>query len=716
MRRLERTFVFIAVILLALIHAAAAAPPLRVQAQIAAAPGVSDAPADQPAQQSPEQQLAPQATPQTPAPIPRQDAESGPPAAAPPSQEQPQPALPAGQQPVQPGPPGAVPPQPGQPPAVAPQPQVQPQPAPPPAPVRPVARPAVKKGEVSFNFDDADIFSVIQTIFGDILRVNYLVDPSVKGRVNFRSVAPIAKDDVLPLMEVILRLNGIGIVEEGGLYRIVPIADIAKEPAPVGIGRDPEKVKITGKAVLQVVPINYVQSADIVKLLTPFLSKNAVLLDVPKTNYIVVVDTDTNVKRLLQLIEVFDSEQLKKIKPEVYVYPVQNGKAKDIAAMLQQIFLGGKGTPRPTTPARPQAGAPGQPAQPTPAPVPTAQSTAIPEGEALVAETTRIFPDEVTNSLIILATPDDYELIAETIQKIDVVPRQVIIEGIIARVDLTDNLSFGFSWSFLSDVTIGDVVNLAGNFALGSDFSLTSGDTFTFVGVDPSGIVRAKLTAALLESHARILAAPYILVSDNREARIQVGQQVPLATSTTSTPIGGTIPTNTSTSTVQYKDIGIILRVKPQVNDSGLVALEITQEVSNLGANVQVAGEDFASINKTEATTNLVVQDGQTILIGGLIREDTTKSKSGIPFLSSIPIIGNFFSSVSDNTTRNELVILLTPHVLRTQKDSTRATSAYVQEFQRATRDKTIGDFLKQRQERKPEKKQPAPPPQGAHP
>jgi general secretion pathway protein D len=152
--------------------------------------------------------------------------------------------------------------------------------------------------------------------------------------------------------------------------------------------------------------------------------------------------------------------------------------------------------------------------------------------------------------------------------------------------------------------------------------------------------------------------------------------------------------------------------VKPQVNDSGLVALEITQEVSNLGGNVKVAGEDFASINKTEATTNLVVQDGQTILIGGLIREDTTKGKSGIPFLSNIPIIGNLFSSVSDNTTRNELVILLTPHVLRTQRDSTSATSAYVQEFQKATQDKTIENFLRQRQAGKRGKKQPAAPPQ----
>lgn len=128
--------------------------------------------------------------------------------------------------------------QPVQQPSPQPAPEVQrPQPAAP-QPVQPVeVVPSPERGKVMINFDDADVFSVIQTVFGDVLKVNYIVDPSVKGRVNFRSTAPVAKEDVLPLMGVILRLNGIGIVEEGGLYRIVPIADVPREPAPVSFGR-----------------------------------------------------------------------------------------------------------------------------------------------------------------------------------------------------------------------------------------------------------------------------------------------------------------------------------------------------------------------------------------------------------------------------------------------------------------------------------------------
>ena len=226
---------------------------------------------------------------------------------------------------------------------------------------------AAKKGDVSFNFDDADVFSVIQTIFGDVLKVNYIVDARVKGRVNFRSVAPVAKEDVLPLMEVILRLNGIGIVEEGGLYRIVPIGDLPKEPSSVGIGRESEAIKITGKALLQVVPVVNIQSTEMVRLLTPFLSANAVIIDVPKSNHVVIIDTDTNVKRLLRLVEIFDSENLKQIKPRVFVYAVQNGKAKEVASLLQQIFLGAK--PSTTGPSGkaavpPRTSVPGQTQQP----------------------------------------------------------------------------------------------------------------------------------------------------------------------------------------------------------------------------------------------------------------------------------------------------------------------------------------------------------------
>ncbi|MFI5294191.1 MAG: secretin N-terminal domain-containing protein [Thermodesulfovibrionales bacterium] len=597
--------------------------------------------------------------------------------------------------------------------------------------------PTARKGDVSFNFDDADVYSVIQTIFGDVLRVNYIIDPRVKGRVNFRSVAPVAKEDVLPLMEVILRLNGVGVVEEGGLYRIVPIGDLPKEPAAVGMGRDPQEIELTGKARLQVVPIKFIQSSEMTRILTPFLSTSAVIVDVPKSNHIVIIDTDANVKRLLQLVDTFDNEKLKQVTPRIFVYAVQNSKAKDVAALLQQIFQKGGASTVPktstagttTTSQRPPI--PGQPTAPT-APSPQILVGGQSTGEGLVSEITKIIPDEVTNSIVILATPEDYALILDTIQKIDIMPRQVILEGLIVQVTLTDNLSFGMSYSMNTDfkitglkpfknpVDLGSNSSSSGNLGVNTTtFSKVPTDGFTFIGYDPTGNIRAVLTALEDRSKAKVVAAPHILVADNREARIQVGQQIPLATSTSSqitatSTTTGIATTNTpviGTTTVQYKDIGIILKVKPQVNDSGLISLELSQEISAVGDAVVVGGLDEVSINKTEVTSNLVARDGETIIIGGLIREDTSKGTSGVPLLSRIPILGALFGNTSDKVTRNEIIILLTPHVVRNQQEAKDVTSEYVDRYRAGAKDKDIDKFIKERgRKQEPKKEQPVEP------
>jgi type II secretory pathway component GspD/PulD (secretin) len=570
-------------------------------------------------------------------------------------------------------------------------------------PVKPMPQKAEKKpsADVSFFFDDADVYEVIHTIFGEVLKVNYIVDPKIKGRVNFRTTTPIPKDQVLPVMEIILRLNGIAVVEEQGLYRIISIADIPKEPAPIRFGRDPNAVELKGVAIVQVVQLKYTSSSEVLKILTPLLSQGGSILDVPPS-FLIIADTDANVKRLLQVVEIFDGEKLKLAKPQVFVYAVQNSKAKDVAAMLQQIFLG----------AKPSAAAPVK--QPTtatktatPAPSPPQPSAESAGGEALVSEVTKIFADEVTNSIIILATPEDFATIAGAIKKIDIVPRQVMIEALLVRVDLTDNLSFGFAWSLKTDVNITNIKPFNNNINLDSEIKINPGGLditklpakgFTFVGKDPTGTVRAVITALAEESRAKILAAPHILVSDNREARIQVGSQIPLATSTTTTPTTGeVISGSTITSSVQYKDIGIILKVKPQVNESGLVSLEISQEVSSLGENAKIAGQDFSSINKTEATTNLVAQDGETIIIGGLIREDVTKSRSGIPFLSKIPILGYLFGDTTDKTIRAELIILLTPHVMRNIQEAKDVTSDYIKRFTKTKKEIKIEEFIKEK-------------------
>jgi type II secretory pathway component GspD/PulD (secretin) len=549
---------------------------------------------------------------------------------------------------------------------------------------------------VSFNFDDADVYSVAQTVFGDLLRVNYIIDSRVKGRVTFRSVAPVPTDAVVPLMEVILRLNGIGIVEEEGLYRLLPISELSRETGNIGYGREADKVSSRGKALLQVIPIRHVASSDMAKIITPFLSQNAVLIDVPKGNQIIVVDTDANIKRVLRLVDIFDNESLRKRKPSVFVYTVQNGKAKDVAALLQQIFMG-RAAERTTAPPAAKTpaqsvppSAPGASPPPGPPPFVSIPGAAGSGAEGLVSDTTRIFPDEVTNSIIVMATPEDYEIIQETIKKIDVVPRQVVLEGIVAQINLQDNLSLGVAWSVKArlnfrvkpfDRTTLDGIIGQNPSALQVDPVNPTNSGFTFVGTDDEGVVRALVNALSSDSRGKLLAAPHILVSDNREARIQVGQQVPLVTSET---FGST--TVAPQRTIQYRDIGIILKVRPQVNESGLVSLDLNQEISTFSLLPLSGTQRDIILNKTEATTNLVVQDGQTIVIGGLIREDTSKSRVGIPFINKIPLIGRLFGSTDDEVKRNEIIILLTPHVIKNQQEARQFTSDYIDSFTKTSK------------------------------
>ncbi len=558
-------------------------------------------------------------------------------------------------------------------------------------------RPAA--GRISLNFDDADVFSVIQTVFGEILKVNYVVDQRVKGRVTFRSVAPVSLEQVLPVMETILRLNGVGIVEESGLYRVVPISDVAKEPAQVKFGREPEKVLIQGKSIIQVVPLVHVHSSETIKLITPFLTTTAVVIDLPNINYVILVDTDSNVKRLLTLINFFDGEQTRRKKPRVSVYNIQNGKAKDVAAILQQVLLSAKPpqTPAATVTQAQATGSatPGGPPSQPQAGHPSVQSAAGQQGgDMLVSPITKIIADEGLNALIILSTQEDYEFIRAAIEKIDVIPRQVLLEGVVAEVSLKDELKLGISWALQFNPggmrgVLGGVEGTVGFNVPGATPTSTTGTgTFTFAGT-VGGDFKTVIDMLATDSRAKLLAVPHVLVSDNKEARIQVGQQVPVVSSETFG--SGTVAPQ---RTIQYKDIGIILKVKPRINEGGLVTLDITQEVSSYETIKLFDNEDYIILKKTETTTNLVVQDGNTIIIGGLIRDDITKSRSGIPFLSKIPVLGYLFGQTTDSEQRTELIILLTPRVIRTHADANAVTSDYVDSVTRTGKGKVKREEL----------------------
>ncbi len=591
-------------------------------------------------------------------------------------------------------------------------PPVTPPVAPPPPPLvsSPPPPPPKPAPTVSFFFDDADIYEVIQTIFADVLKVNYIVDPQVKGRVNFRTITPVPKDDVLAIMEIVFRMNGVGFVEEAGLYRIVPLTDVPRELVYAQIGKEPEKVAIDmvnfkNLELREAMP-------DIENALGLHLKGGTVrILPIYRLNSLVVVATShEQLSYIKKWIQIFD-DMFAVTRLKIFVYPLQNSKATHIASLMQSIFSGSGAatttaptpapTPRPTPTRTAQTGAAAaQPAAPTAEPRTGAAAT-VTGGGKFVSPETKVFADEITNSLIILATPADYSFIEETIKKLDVLPRQVVIEALVAEIKLTNDLSFGLAWSLKTDLNVSlkpfdNTLNLDGQMGQrpsvlgnGKDAATLSGSGFTFLATDSAGIVRARLEALAQDSRARVLASPHILVLDNREARIQIGDQVPIATSETN--ISGTTQIQ---RTIQYKDTGVILNVKPQINEGGLVTIELSQEVSTYSIQ-KIFDSDQVVISKREATTNLVAQNGQTIVIGGLIQELTSKAKEGIPFLSKIPLLGYLFGASTDKYERRELVILLTPHVIRSQEEARNVTTDYLKRMESVDESIDKGLFVK---------------------
>ncbi len=356
-----------------------------------------------------------------------------------------------------------------------------------------------------------------------------------------------------------------------------------------------------------------------------------------------------------------------------YVYKVQNTRAFDLYNVLIQLYGGG----------RPVAGAQAVPvvdagagfaAAPAANPfaTPAAQAPGL-GGDAFVpgAGETRIVLDEVTNSLIIHATAQQYEEIRQTIEELDVLPRQVLIDAQIYEVTLDDTLSLGVTATLQSRGTLANPQTTA-SFA-GSPPSL-SGQTFAFVGRMRELVL--FLNAAENRSRVRAVSAPSVLVSDNMEAQFQVGAEVPVPVSSSITPVQSD-GTNLFAQQISFRDTGVLLNVRPQINDSGMVTLEISQEISQAGAN-NTSGIVAPVIGKSSVTSTIVVQDGQTIALGGFIRETLEYGRNRVPVLGSIPGLGLLFGNTREQTTRSELILLITPRVIR-DFDAAAAVTAELQ-------------------------------------
>ncbi|MDG4558618.1 MAG: type II secretion system secretin GspD [Candidatus Contendobacter sp.] len=694
------------------------------------------------------------------------------------------------------------------------------------AATKPTPAPRTAPGEVTLNFDGADIRDVAKVIF-DTLKENYTVDPQVQGEVTVQTSRPLARDQLLPTLETLLRANQAVLVREGGLYKILPAAGAVRRAhlAP----------RLGGGGVgygVRIIPLNYISAVEMQAIIAPFVPEGGVLRADVARNLLIVAGTPQELASVQSTIDTFDVNWLKGmsigmfrlrnvdsqtvagelnqllgegsgtpisgllrfvplgklnavlvITPQVeylkqvatwierldgfggerlYVYAVQHSRADYMAELLNSLFnLGGGGGTRggevaPGLRAGQASGGAstgglssgsslgggssglgssssglgggssglgsgssglgssssglgssssglGTSSRGTLAGGSTSSLGGRAGGRSSGAggggvgalgsggpsagmEEVRIVADPDNNSLLIWATSQNYERILSTLEKMDIPPRQVLIEATIAEVSLTGNLKYGVQWFFNNRVGNGYTGN--GSLGLPNDLTLTDvlsdipAGQFSYAITDSAGMVKALLNALATDSKVKVLSSPQVMVLDNQQASIRVGTQTPVPAP--QTIYGGTTIT---TGGADYKDTGVLLEVLPRVNSGGMVNMEIKQEVVEPGPLVEVS-QTGSVANKQRAflqrnvTSKVVVKSGQTLVLGGLIRDNRTDGQSGFPILYKIPVLGALFGNTEEQVDRTELIVLLTPRVVQGSEEAGQVTEEIKRKMQ----------------------------------
>lgn len=354
----------------------------------------------------------------------------------------------------------------------------------------------------------------------------------------------------------------------------------------------------------------------------------------------------------------------------IYVYDVQNGRASDLASTLGKLLFGNSGTaPSSATSSMPlRSGA--SLAPPPPPPNAGSTSAAIPSlsspsdavsvsGNAQGIGNLSITADETNNALAILATPQQYGVIVDALKKLDAAPLQVLLEAAIAEVTLTDNLKYGVQYFFQPNTQNQIVLSDTASSAIASAFP---GFSYAYSSGNNIKIILDALQAL---THIEVVSSPQLMVLNNQSATLQVGDRVPIITQQAQQTTSDTAPIINS---IEYEDTGVILKVTPRVNRGGMVMMDISQEVSQV-SDTSASPVPSPTIQERKINSSVAVQDGETVVLGGLISDARTHSKTGIPFLETIPVLGNLFRDTVNDKTRTELMVLITPHVVdNTQK------------------------------------------------
>ncbi len=587
---------------------------------------------------------------------------------------------------------------------------------------------ADRKGEVgpdgvTLNFVDASVPEVARAVLGNILKVNYAIDPQVKGRITLQSSRPIERGQVMSALQNALALSGIALVEsEDGTINILTLAAAKGSGAGLHV-RVRNRPLPTGFGTL-IVPLRFVSASEMEKVLRPLVPDGAIVSVDDARNLILLSGMPGELEAATEAIDLFDVNWLQGMS--FALFTPEHAGVEDLGEELSLIFNNANNpmaglvelipipringllvmTPEPdllrevrtwikrldksgSGPA-PQifvyyvqhgnaeeitssltsilAGAGGQNGGASPrSPVEEGGSptSARPSGGSVKiggSGEIKIVANNKNNAIMIYGTANEYEMIRAAIEQLDIPVDQVLIEATIAEVKLNDELKYGVEWFFASgDFSATQASNTAG--AVTSQFpglSLTYFQTSTEVA----------LNALESVTDVQVLSSPKLVVLNNQTATLQVGDQVPVATQSavsindTSAPI---------VNAVQFRDTGVILEVTPRINKNGIVLLEVNQEVSNVVSTTS-SGIDSPTIQQRKVSSTVTIADGQTIALGGLIEDTQSQGKSGMPGVSRIPVVGTLFGSQSSTARRTELLIFITPHIIHNMSEANEVT------------------------------------------
>lgn len=566
---------------------------------------------------------------------------------------------------------------------------------------------------VTLNLKDADILALVELV-ADATGKNFIVDPRVKGTVNVISPRPLNNDALYQVFLSVLKVNGFVAVPSGDMIKILP--DISgRTEAAFGATSPPQGDVPTTR----VIKVENVPAAALVPVLRPLLSKDAHLAAAPASNTLIISDAAANVARLTEIVRRMDLPATGDVETVTLQYATatevvrvlealqkdtaggEGGKARGAFVADERsnsVLIGGGRDTRLALRAvianldTPQADRSGNihvvylryaNAEELQAviegvinalqKVPAAQGQTDPSGGAPPGQAT-VQSDPGTNALIVSAPPSLWSSIESVVQKLDIPRAQVLVEAVVVEVSSTLARELGVQWrgtagydnnrgvlggtNFDNTQAGANRSNLNPFGGLGDGLNLGFLDgTRSILGTN---ITMGVLVRALeADTGSNVLSTPSLVTLDNQEAEILVGQNVPFVTGAYTTP--GNVD-NAPFQTIQREDIGVKLKVKPQINQDGTVRLQIAQEVSSISDSA--AGSDIIT-NKRAITTTAVVQDQQLVVLGGLMDRSLLRSDSRVPVLGSIPVIGGLFRYKSTTGGKTNLMVFIRPRVLR---------------------------------------------------